>query len=65
MTIVLNGVETDITNVRLDQVLQELGYGEAKIATAVNGDFVPVSARSETQLTAGDRLEVVAPLQGG
>ena len=65
MTIVLNGVLTDVTNARLDQTLLELGYGDAKIATAVNGDFVAVLSRSQTNLSEGDRVEVVAPLQGG
>lgn len=65
MTIMLNGVETEVAASALDQVLGELGYGAAKIATAVNGDFVPAGLREETALRPGDRLEVIAPLQGG
>jgi sulfur carrier protein len=42
-----------------------LGYGEAVVATALNGEFVPVSSRNEARLTEGDRLEILAPMQGG
>ncbi|MEM6664651.1 MAG: MoaD/ThiS family protein [Pseudomonadota bacterium] len=50
---------------RLDDILAELGYGEAKIATAVNEDFVAIALRTQTFLTEHDRLEIVAPQQGG
>ncbi|MEM9099935.1 MAG: sulfur carrier protein ThiS [Pseudomonadota bacterium] len=61
----LNGVETRVAGTRLDQLIEELGYGTAKVATALNGDFVPKAARGATELTEGDRLEILAPLQGG
>lgn len=63
--IVLNGAETEVTATRLDAALEELGYASAVVATAVNGDFVARGARADTELADGDRLEVVAPLQGG
>ncbi len=65
MKIRLNGEATEIAAVTLAAALDELGYGEAKIATAVNEDFVPVSQRESTALADGDRVEVVAPMQGG
>ena len=65
MRIVLNGTATDISAARLDVALDELGYGDALVATAVNGDFVPRGARAETCLSEGDAVEIVAPLQGG
>lgn len=65
MKIVLNGAPRDVTACRLDAVLEELGYGDAKVATAVNEDFVARDDRADLVLTAGDRLEVVAPMQGG
>ena len=34
-------------------------------ATAVNGEFVARHARAATQLSAADRVEIVAPRQGG
>ena len=38
---------------------------EAQVATARNGDFVPRQARTATRLAAGDKIEIVAPRQGG
>ena len=65
MKIMLNGVEREITEVTLDHALRELGYYDGAIATAVNGEFVPKNRRLEIVLGAGDRIEVVAPMQGG
>jgi sulfur carrier protein len=49
----------------LATALVELGYGAEKVATAVNEAFVPSSARGALELGAGDRVEIVAPQQGG
>ncbi len=65
LKIVLNGAEAEVQADRLDLLLDELGFAGAVVATALNEDFVPREARSATTLKAGDRLEVVAPLQGG
>lgn len=65
MTIWLNGEACEIGAQTLAGALEELGYAGLKIATAVNGDFVHREARAATMLKEGDRLEVVAPLQGG
>jgi sulfur carrier protein len=65
MQIVLNGKTRDVARDRLDGVLEELGYQGAKVATAVNGNFVARQARAATRLSDGDRVEVIAPLQGG
>ena len=45
MKIAINGVAKDITSTNLAAVLHEAGYGDARVATAVNGHFVPVSQR--------------------
>ena len=63
--IVLNGRVTEVTAERLDGLLEELGYSGAVVATALNEAFVPRAARAGITLKAGDRLEIVAPLQGG
>lgn len=65
MTVWLNGVETEVRAASLDRLIEELGYGAARVATALNGDFVPKDERAATTVREGDRLEVVAPLQGG
>ncbi|MSU88793.1 sulfur carrier protein ThiS [Rhodobacteraceae bacterium 2CG4] len=65
MKIKLNGEPTEVSAAALPEVLAELGYGDAKIATALNETFVPVAARVGITLSEGDRLEVVTPRQGG
>ena len=40
-------------------------YGEAKVATALNGDFVPERMRASTPVSPGDRVEIVSARQGG
>lgn len=65
MRILVNGAWREAGAARLSAVLAELGYGEAVVATAVNGEFVPQSERPQVTLAEGDRVEVLAPMQGG
>ncbi|EAQ03505.1 thiamine biosynthesis protein ThiS [Pseudooceanicola batsensis HTCC2597] len=65
MKIMVNGAATEVRAGTLAQALDELGYGEAKVATAVNESFVSTAARGQTALEPGDRVEIVAPRQGG
>lgn len=65
MRIDLNGKPRLIGAYSLAEALDELGYSGATIATALNGTFVPTAARSGTPLHDGDRIEVLAPMQGG
>lgn len=65
MKITVNGAATDVRGGSLAEVLDELGFGEAKVATAVNEDFVPSAIRATTAISQGDRVEIVAPKQGG
>jgi len=66
MRIIVNGAAREVSaQSDLAAALAELGFGEAVVATAVNGEFVAVAARCTTLLCAGDQLEVLAPMQGG
>lgn len=65
MKITVNGTPTNIVASNLANALEELGYGKARVATAVNEAFVPAAARSAQSLADGDRLEILAPRQGG
>jgi sulfur carrier protein len=65
MKIIVNGAVHETAAAELSGVLGELGFGEAVVSTAVNGEFVPASVRAHTALAAGDRVEVLAPMQGG
>ncbi|MGE0700430.1 MAG: sulfur carrier protein ThiS [Hyphomicrobiaceae bacterium] len=63
--LVVNGEVSELTAVTLAALLEELGYGGRKVATALNGEFVPERERAATRLSAGDAVEIVAPRQGG
>ena len=65
MKILVNGCWRDTVSAELAAVLEELGYGGSVVATAVNGEFVAAAMRPATCLADGDRLEVLAPMQGG
>jgi sulfur carrier protein len=63
--LVVNGVATVSAAATLADLIAELGYGDGRVATALNGEFVAARLRVETQLADGDRIEIVAPRQGG
>lgn len=65
MKITLNGAAHDTEAQSLQALLEELGHGTAKVATAVNETFVPAALRATQTLIRGDRVEIVAPRQGG
>ncbi|MEX0317711.1 MAG: sulfur carrier protein ThiS [Ruegeria sp.] len=64
MKIVLNGETREVQSETLSALLEECGFS-GRVATAVNEQFVPSSLRVGQKLTEGDRIEVVAPMQGG
>ena len=65
MRLVVNGEPQDVPAATLAEALQSLDLAEAKVATALNGEFVPARAREATTLKDGDRVEILAPRQGG
>ncbi len=65
MRILVNGAWHELTATQLAAALEELGYADRTVSTAVNGEFVATGVRAGTVLAAGDRIEVLAPMQGG
>jgi sulfur carrier protein len=65
MKILVNGAWRDTAASDLASALNDLGYGDSVVATALNSEFVPAASRSNARLTEGDQLEVLAPMQGG
>ena len=49
----------------LSDALVKWGFGETKIAVAINGEFVPRSTYSERQLNDNDQIDIVKPVGGG
>ena len=64
-TLLVNGETRKIDVATLADALEALDYADAKVATALNGEFVPARMREATPLKDGDRIEILAPRQGG
>lgn len=65
MNIILNGEKREIRGLTVADVLVEIGLETARVATALNGAFLPTPRRAETKLADGDTLEVLSAMQGG
>jgi sulfur carrier protein len=65
MQVMVNNEPREIEGSTLADLLRELGLGGAAVATAVNGSFVPAGERVTRELRQSDRVEVLAPMQGG
>ena len=64
MKISVNGETIEVAATSIATLLDELAY-DGKVATALNEEFVPASQRDKTVLNTGDRVEILAPMQGG
>ena len=66
MIISLNNETTEITvQTLLSDALIQWGFGETKIAVAINGEFVPRSTYNLREILAGDQIDIVKPVGGG
>lgn len=62
----LNNEPTPIAaNTSLSDALLQWGYGDSKIAVAINSEFVPRSNYAERTILAGDLIDIVKPVGGG
>ncbi len=65
MTLTINGKVLETLALNLEMLLEELGYEDALVATALNGDFISHELRDMTSLQPGDKVEILAPMKGG
>ncbi|MBV1703485.1 MAG: sulfur carrier protein ThiS [Hyphomicrobiales bacterium] len=65
MKLVVNGEPREVAAASVEEALAALGFEDATVATALNGEFVARRLRAQAALAEGDRLEVLAPRQGG
>jgi len=63
--ITVNGEPIETQARTLAELVAGCGFAETQVATALNGDFVAKGARAATLLREGDKVEIVAPRQGG
>jgi len=64
MNITLNGEVRQTEATTLEEVLIEVGL-TSKVATALNGTFVPAAQRAATSIRSGDQIEALSAMQGG
>ena len=65
MNISINGDPISTSAETLITLLEQNGFANTTIATAVNSTFVPQDQREDYALKEGDQIEVLAPMQGG
>lgn len=65
MKLIVNGQAHDVAAQFLDALLVELEFEGEWLATAVNSELVRATERQDYQLSAGDRIEILTPKQGG
>lgn len=64
-TMTVNGAAVASAAGTLAELIAEQGFAGVKVATALNGDFVPERRRAETPLADGDCIEILSARQGG
>ena len=65
MRVIINGEAREIPEMSVAALLGELDYEGTHFAVAVNYDVLPKSRWAETQIKAGDEIEIITPRQGG
>ncbi len=60
-----NEIKSIATATLLRDALQDWGYGDSKIAVAINQEFVPRSTYAERALSNNDQIDIVRPVGGG
>ena len=65
MKITLNGETVETASLSLAELLVSFEYQADSVATAINGEFVAITEREQTQLNENDSVDVIAPMAGG
>lgn len=64
-TLIINGETRLVEAGTLAELLRLLDYDAAWLATAVNGEVIRRDVRDGFDLSEGDRIEILSPMQGG
>ncbi|HEY9136280.1 MAG TPA: sulfur carrier protein ThiS [Pseudomonadales bacterium] len=66
MKVIVNGDTLEVgQNSSLTALVEQLGLTEKRIAIELNREIIPKGLHGETQLQAGDTIEVVQAIGGG
>jgi sulfur carrier protein len=62
-------VNGELKNISVDlnihQLIEVLAYKTKGFAVAVNMIFIPIAKYEETSIKEGDKIDILAPVQGG
>ena len=66
MQVIINGVPKNVSDkLSAQQLLQELGFAEQKLALEINQEIVPRSTLMEHIIQPGDSIEIIHAIGGG
>lgn len=66
MEVIVNGANQSLAaGASIQDLLQQLGMTQGRIAVELNAEIVPRSRYQETPLNAGDKVEIVHAIGGG
>ena len=65
MRVIVNGEGAEVTAATLAALVTEMDYEFTQLAIAVNHKVVPRKYWAEHSLSAGDKIEIITPRQGG
>lgn len=65
MILMVNGKSEELKCKTVSTLLEALGHRPESVATAVNGEFIPIAERDNHRLEADDAVDIIAPMAGG
>ncbi|MBL8376707.1 MAG: sulfur carrier protein ThiS [Burkholderiales bacterium] len=66
MSLSVNGEAKNVAaGMTVAALLASMGLAGKRVAVEANGDIIPKGRHADTQLKAGDRLEIVVAVGGG
>ena len=66
MTITLNGEPKQVSDgLTVSGLLRDMDLEQGAVAVAINSEFIPRGQHMTHKIQAGDKIELVAPMQGG
>ncbi len=65
MKITVNSNEVDTQAVNVSQLVAELGFGDTKIALAINNKMVPKAEWDSTDIAEGQNIIIIKAVCGG
>jgi sulfur carrier protein len=66
MQVTINGESQSFNDsITVSSLLQELGFGDKRIAVEVNESIIPKGRHAETRLCEGDKIEIIHAIGGG